>query len=67
MLSLNHYNETNLSSHMTTLRTALTQATQFDVESGEATIRRLRAEARQRLEAASKGTDDLVTICRFDL
>ena len=52
---------------MTTLRTALTQATKFDVESGEAMIRRLRAEARQRLEAASKGTDDLVTICRFGL
>jgi hypothetical protein len=54
---------------MTTLRTALTQTTKFDVESGEAVIQRLRAEACQRLDAAPNGHEDLVAVCRliFDI
>jgi hypothetical protein len=52
-----------------TLLTALTQATSFEIESNEARIQRLRAEAKQRLDATPNGNNDLVAICRliFDI
>lgn len=54
---------------MTSLHTALTEATSFDLESAEARIQRLRAEAEQRLDAAPNGNNDLMAICRliFDI
>ena len=54
---------------MPSLRTALTTVAKFDVDSNEAMIRRLRAEAKQHLEAPSTSKDDLVAVCRlvFDI
>ena len=55
--------------HMTSLRTAITQATCFDLERNEALIERLRREAAQRLASAPNTSTDLLTICRliFDI
>ena len=41
----------------------------FDLETGEAMIQDLRAEAGRRLDASPHGNDDLVAICRliFDI
>jgi len=54
---------------MTSLHAALAQATHFDLESNVAKLQRLRAEARQRLDAAQNGNNELVAICRliFDI
>lgn len=53
-----------VSSHLTLL-TALTNAAEFEIESGEARIQHLRAEAAKRLEAAPNGDDDFVAVCRL--
>jgi len=50
---------------MASLRTALATVGTFDVESNEAVICRLRAEAKQRLEEVSASNDDLVAVCRL--
>lgn len=54
---------------MTSLHTALTEATSFDLQSNESQMQRLRAEAKQRLDAAPNGNNDLMAICRliFDI
>jgi len=54
---------------MASVRTALTTVDTFDADSNEAIIRRLRAEAQQRLEAVPTGSEDIVTVCRlvFDI
>jgi hypothetical protein len=50
---------------MTSLRAALTDATNFDLESNETRIQHLRAEAKRRLETASNADDGLAAICRL--
>jgi hypothetical protein len=52
---------------MTHLGSALTQATSFEIETNERLIRRLRADAKQQLDAASGDHDDLMTVCRLIL
>ena len=54
---------------MASLRTALTTVAEFDVESNQAMICRLRAEAKQRLEAIPTGNEDILAVCRlvFDI
>lgn len=50
---------------MTSLRTALTNMTQLDIETNEALICHLRIEAQKRLAAVPRGNDDLVEACRY--
>lgn len=54
---------------MTLPLNGLNQAAKFEIESNEAQVLRLRAEARQRLETTPNGIDDLTAICRliFDI
>ena len=50
---------------MPTFRTALTHIAEFDVESNEGMIRRLRDEAKKHLEAAPTNCEEIVTVCRL--
>jgi hypothetical protein len=54
---------------MTSLRTARTTAAIPGLDVTEALVRRLRAEAKQRLDAAPTGSEDIVAVCRmiFDI
>ena len=52
-------------SRMASLRTALTNMTQLDIETNEALICHLRVEAQKRLAAAPKGTEDIVEACHY--
>ena len=50
---------------MASLRTALVNMTQVDIETNEALICHLRIEVQKRLAAVPRGNDDLVEVCHY--